>query len=156
MNILGIDPGSQYFGLALLKKTADRVSFLSSELIELGKGDMVSRMKLLVAQLMVFLKKHPIDVAAIEEGFLGKNVKTVEILARIRGLVIALLILQEIPFFLYSPRSIKLAITGYGNADKVQLRKGLGILLGTQISDLSDDESDALAIAYCHFLKEKS
>ncbi len=153
MTILGIDPGSLHLGLSLLEKDAGRVRFKTSERINLGNGDLVDRMKLLLDRLDVFLKEHAVDSAAIEEGFLGKNVKTVEVLARIRGLVMTVMIQHGIPFSSYTPRTIKMAVTGYGNADKEQVRKGLAIILGTRTQGLSDDESDALAIAYCHSLK---
>jgi crossover junction endodeoxyribonuclease RuvC len=153
MTILGIDPGSQLFGLSLLEKEANRVRFVESRLLRLGTGDLLARMTDLVQQLELFFDEHGVNQAAIEDGFLGKNVKTVEILARIRGVVITLLIQRRIPVFLYPPRTVKLAVTGYGNADKAQTRKALSVYMGRDVDALTDDESDALAIAYCHFLK---
>ena len=150
---MGIDPGSKLFGLSLLEKNGNTLRFVRAELIQLGSADMIGRMSHLIARLDGFLKSQIVDSAAIEEGFLGKNVKTVEVLSRIRGLVMTLLIQHGIPFATYSPRTVKMAVTGYGNADKDQVRKALTILLGPSVSGLSDDESDALSVAYCHLLK---
>lgn len=153
MIILGIDPGSQLFGLSMLEAEGNVPRFLLSRSLNLGCGELVERMKTLITGLEEFLKEHPVDSAAIEDGYLGKNVKTVEVLARIRGLVMTLLIQHSVPFGFYSPRTVKMAITGYGNADKEQVRKSLSLLLGSRVKDVSDDESDAMAVAYCHFLK---
>lgn len=156
MTILGIDPGSQHLGLSLLEISQGKALFLTAERISPVSGDLTSRMASLITRLESFLDTHHVDAAAIEEGFLSKNVKTVEVLAKIRGMLMTLLLQRRIPFYSYSPRTVKLAVTGYGNAEKEQLRKGLTILLGSKIAALSDDESDALAIAYCHYLKERT
>ena len=153
MIILGIDPGSQLFGLSVLETNGNSPRYRMSESINLGGGDLIERMRLLIERLDAFLHECRVDSAAIEDGYLGKNVKTVEVLARIRGLVMTLLIQHGIPFSSYPPRTIKMAVTGYGNADKEQVRNGLSLLLGPRVKDVSDDESDALAVAYCHFLK---
>lgn len=153
MIILGIDPGSQLFGLSLLEKEASKARILKTRLIKLTRGDLIARMTQLIDELDLFFQENSIDEAALEDGFLGKNVKTVEVLARIRGTVMTMLIQRKIPFYLYSPRSIKLAVTGNGHADKAQTRKALSIYLGKSLDSITDDESDALATAYCHFLK---
>ena len=112
-------------------------------------------MKKLWNELERIYASFPVKSIALEEVFLGKNVRSMNILSQIRGVVIASSITKEIPLFSYSPREVKLSVTGYGNAQKVQVKKMMEILLKIGNKKLGDDESDALAIAYCHSMKIK-
>ena len=112
-------------------------------------------MNRLWARLKELYSQYPVDAAAIEEGFLGKNIKSMNILSQVRGVAMASLFEKGIELQSYSPREIKLALTGNGNAMKDQVKRMIGRLLNLQVSDLGDDESDALAVAYCHCLRIK-
>jgi crossover junction endodeoxyribonuclease RuvC len=68
----------------------------------------------------------------------------------VRGVAMAALLQRNVPLRLYSPREVKLAMTGYGNAEKTQLAKMAALVLGITDRKLGLDESDALAVAYCH------
>jgi crossover junction endodeoxyribonuclease RuvC len=72
------------------------------------------------------------------------------LLSMVRGVALASLLQRNISLRLYSPREVKLAMTGYGNADKTQLAKMAAMVLGVRDKKLGLDESDALAVAYCH------
>ena len=110
-------------------------------------------MKTLWLRLNDLYNRFPIDSAVIEEGFLGKNVKSMNILAKVRGVVLGSLIGAGIDLTYYSPREIKLALTGTGGALKTQVAKMAKTLLDIKEKKLGNDESDALAVAYCHLLK---
>ena len=90
------------------------------------------------------------EAASIEGSFFFKNVKTAMILGQARGVVIEVCAAKGIPVFEYAPRRVKQAVTGYGAADKQQVAKMVCSMLGFE-EDLSDDETDALALAICHF-----
>jgi crossover junction endodeoxyribonuclease RuvC len=90
--------------------------------------------------------------AAIEEGFVGKNIRSADTLAKIRGIVTGFCISRNIEIINYSPREIKKALTGNGNASKEQVADMLKRLLSINTGELKDDETDALAVAYCHAL----
>lgn len=155
MVVIGFDPGSVSFGVGILKKEGNRVSYLHSEEIKLSGKDFYLKMKNLWERLEILYTSFSISRAAIEEGFLGKNVKAMNLLAKVRGVVLGSLINQNIDLRFYSPRQIKLALTGNGNALKSQVSKMLKILLEINDKKLGSDESDALAVAYCHILNLK-
>jgi len=92
----------------------------------------------------------PVDQAAMEEGFLGKNIRSMSLLSTVRGVAMAALLERRLPLRLYAPRQVKLALTGYGNADKEQVAKMAAMVLDVKGRKLGLDESDALAVAYCH------
>jgi crossover junction endodeoxyribonuclease RuvC len=150
MLILGLDPGSLRFGIGIVAREQRRFSFVHSETIRLKDGDFIARMQVLWARLAALAAEFPIDQAAMEEGFLGKNVRSMSLLATVRGVAMASLLERRLPLGLYAPRQVKLALTGYGNADKEQVAKMAALVLGIKGRTLGLDESDALAVAYCH------
>ena len=150
MLILGMDPGSLSFGIGLVKKDQNHFAYIHSEEIKLKEKDFVSRMQTLWARLNQVISQFPIDEAAMEEGFLGKNIRSMSLLSMVRGVALASLLQRSVPLRLYSPREVKLALTGYGNAEKTQLAKMAALVLDIRDKKLGLDESDALAVAYCH------
>jgi crossover junction endodeoxyribonuclease RuvC len=155
MLVIGFDPGSISFGVGILKKENNRISYIHSEEIKLKEKEFNRKMKTLWQRLEALYKEYPIHSAAIEEGFLGKNVKTMNILSKVRGVVLASLIAVGIDLHCYSPRQIKQALTGSGGALKSQVAGMVKILLNIKEKKLGSDESDALAVAYCHLLSAK-
>ena len=155
MIVFGFDPGSISFGVGILKKENNKISYVHSEEIKLKEKDFYLKMKTLWQRLESLYKEFPIDSAAIEEGFMGKNVKSMNVLAKVRGVVFASLLVQGIELKSYSPREVKGAVTGSGGAIKSQVGKMVKILLNIKEKALGPDESDALAVAYCHLLSTK-
>jgi crossover junction endodeoxyribonuclease RuvC len=155
MLVIGFDPGSISFGVGILEKKSNRITYLHSEEIKLKNGEFNQKMETLWRRLETLYREYPIDTAAIEEGFLGKNVKAMNILSKVRGLVLGSLIAEKITMQSYSPRQVKQALTGNGNATKQQVAKMVQTLLNIKQKALGNDESDALAVAYCHSLSLK-
>jgi crossover junction endodeoxyribonuclease RuvC len=155
MLILGMDPGSLSFGIGLVKKDRNQFACLHSEVIKLREKDFVGRMQSLWARLNQVIALFPIDEAAMEEGFLGKNIRSMSLLSMVRGVALAALLQRRVPLSLYSPREVKLALTGYGNAEKTQVAKMAALVLGLDAKKLGLDESDALAVAYCHGVQRR-
>lgn len=150
MLILGLDPGSLSFGVGLVSRERRRFSYVHSQTIRLKERDFVERMRRLLAGLEAVLDAYPVEQAAMEEGFLGKNIRSMSLLSTVRGVAMAALLRRGLPLALYAPRQVKQALTGYGNADKEQVAKMAGLLLGLPAKRVGLDESDALAVAYCH------
>ncbi len=150
MLILGLDPGSLRFGIGIVSKEKRRFSYVHSETIRLQDPDFTERMRQLLAQLDRVLAAYPLEQAAMEEGFLGKNIRSMALLATVRGVAMAALLQRRLPLGLYAPRQVKQALTGYGNADKEQVAKMAAMVLGIPGPHRGPDESDALAVAYCH------
>jgi crossover junction endodeoxyribonuclease RuvC len=150
MLILGLDPGSLRFGIGILKKEKGRFSYVHSETMKLKDGDFIQRMRELWQRLDKLTASFPLDQAAMEEGFLGKNIRSMSVLSMVRGVAMAALMNRDLPLALYAPRQVKLALTGYGNADKEQVAKMAVMVLHLNDKKIGLDESDALAVAYCH------
>jgi len=153
MMILGLDPGSLSFGIGIVKKEKGRFAYVHSETIKLKDRDFVMRMQELWDRLDKLTAAFPVDQAAMEEGFLGKNIRSMSLLSTVRGVAMAALLNRRLPLGLYAPRQVKLALTGYGNAVKEQVAKMAALVLNIKGRKLGLDESDALAVAYCHGVK---
>ena len=155
MVVIGLDPGSIEFGIGILKSESGRIEYLHSRCIKLRDRVFETRMKYLWEQMANVFSSYPIDAAAIEEGFLGKNVRSMNVLSKVRGVVLGFLIQQGVSLTSYSPRRVKQFVTQNGNAPKAQVNRMVKILLAMRDAELSLDESDALAVAYCHLLHKK-
>ena len=149
MKILGIDPGFERLGVAIVEKeknTKETVAF--SECFktssELPFGD---RLVLIGEEVKNIIKKYKPDVLAIETLFLTTNQKTVMHVAEARGVVLYEASNAGLKIFEASPPQIKIATTGYGKATKEQMIKMVKLLVEVDVSKKSDDEMDAIAVA---------
>lgn len=155
MVVIGFDPGSICFGLGILRKEKGKIQYMHSENIRLKERQFNLRMKTLWKKLDDVFSTFSIDQAAIEEGFLGKSVASMDMLTKVRGVVLGFMIQRNLELVSYSPRQVKLAVTGSGKAVKSQVKRSMEILLRITDKKLASDESDALAVAYCHLLTVK-
>ncbi len=155
MIIAGFDPGSKVFGIGIIQKKGSDFKYLMSEELKFPNLDFVDKMKILISRISELFETFTIDHTVIEDGFLGKNVSSMNTLSKIRGVVLAVTIEKNLKITFYSPREIKKSVTGNGNADKEQVMRGVKMLLGEQNLSLSYDESDALAVAICHSMTKR-
>lgn len=150
MRILGIDPGFERLGIAIVEKnkTDKKETVVFSECFKtkasLPFGD---RLVLIGEEVKNIIKKYKPDVLAIETLFLTNNQKTVMHVAEARGVVIYEAANAGLKIFEASPPQIKIATTGYGKATKEQMIKMVKLLVEIDVSKKSDDEMDAVAIA---------
>ena len=149
MKILGIDPGFERLGIAIIEKeknTKETVVF--SECFKTSsKLPFGDRLVLIGEEVKNIIKKYKPDVLAIETLFLTTNQKTVMHVAEARGVVLYEAANAGLKIFEASPPQIKIATTGYGKATKEQMIKMVKLLVEIYISKKSDDELDAVAIA---------
>ena len=133
------------------------MKLLHMDVLKLGaKDDAYVRLKRIhekVTELIITYKPHDF---AIEAPFFGKNVQSMLKLGRAQGVAIAAAMHTSIPVCEYSPRKIKQAITGNGNAGKDQVVKMLQELLKFEEIPKYLDASDALAVAVCHHFQAGS
>jgi crossover junction endodeoxyribonuclease RuvC len=148
MIILGIDPGFGRLGCAVLKKS-DKAEELvySTCLNSKRKLTYEERIFCLGQELKKIIKKYKPDVAAMEKIFFTKNQKTALQVAEVRGMILYLATSHNIPVQQFTPLEIKIAITGYGRAEKIQVQKMVEKILKIKKMPKSDDEIDAIAIA---------
>lgn len=148
MIILGIDPGTTRIGYAVIeKRDRDNLNLLTYGCLEAKskeQKDRLSEISGLISDLI--LKYHP-EILAIEKLFFAKNAKTALSVSEARGVIINGANSLNLKIFDFTPPEVKLAITGYGKAEKEQVRKMACRILKIQKIPKLDDASDALAIA---------
>lgn len=150
--ILGIDPGTTIMGFGIIKIVSKNMELIQLDELMLKKyGNHYLKLKLIFERTIQLIDTYHPDEIAIEAPFYGKNVQSMLKLGRAQGVAMAAGLFREIPITEYSPKKIKMAITGNGNASKEQVAKMLQSLL--KIKDLPKnlDATDGLAAAVCHF-----
>ena len=154
MRILGIDPGFERLGVAILEKNKDdkKERVLFSECFKTSaKLEFPERLFLIGKEIKKIIKKFQPEILAIETLFFTSNQKTVMHVAEVRGVAIYEASLEGLKIFEASPPQIKIAITGYGKANKEQVIKMVRALVEMAKFKTSDDELDAIAIALTAF-----
>ncbi len=120
--------------------------------LQLSKyDDHYLKLKLIFERTIELIDTHHPDEIAIEAPFFGKNVQSMLKLGRAQGVAMAAGLSRQIPITEYSPKKIKMAITGNGNASKEQVAKMLQSLLNLKELPKNLDSTDGLAAAVCHF-----
>ena len=155
--ILGIDPGTIIMGYGIIQVKNDKISLLNMSVLKLSaKQDAFERLQHIYKSVQDVIKTYHPDTCAIEAPFFGKNVQSMLKLGRAQGVAIAAAMQASIPVTEYSPRKVKQAITGKGNAGKEQVWKMLERLVQLKEKPEYLDASDALAVAICHYFQTKS
>lgn len=157
MTILGIDPGTTRMGWAIIEKisytpTAIKYGCIVSETI---RGE-TERLVAVYDAVNDLIDRYKPDCIAVEELFFSTNAKTVISVGQARGVVLLAGGLRHIPVTSYNPMTIKLAITGYGKADKSQVTKMVMTTLKLKEKPTPDDTADALAVALTHAFTVKN
>lgn len=148
--ILGIDPGIADTGYGVIRSEGGSLTCLAYGSIKTGKNlSLVNRLEELHKELDELIKKYNPDLAAIEQLFFNKNVRTALIVGQARG--VALLTLKEnnIKIAEYTPSQAKSAVCAYGKASKLQVQKMVKLILHLNKLPQPDDAADALALAIC-------
>jgi len=167
MRILGIDPGYERLGIAILEKASfakgyggpKKEKVIFSECFKTSsKLDFTKRLFNIGERISEIIHKYKPDVLAIETLFLNTNQKTVMRVAEARGVVMYEASRAGLEIFEASPPQIKTATTGYGKASKADINKMVKMLVDVDENKIrqrngqeSDDELDAIAIALTAF-----
>lgn len=159
MKILGIDPGTQIVGFGVLEK--DKNLRNKFEVIDFGCIMTDSglpagqRLEIIYTELNKLIKKFNPDLISVETLFFFKNLKTVMPVSQARGVILLAAAQKHIPVCEFTPLQIKMAITGYGRAEKKQILHMIKEILDISKFDMKrnhrkkDDAIDALAVALC-------
>jgi crossover junction endodeoxyribonuclease RuvC len=158
MRILGIDPGFERLGIAILdpvvreRRGEKNHQVIFSECFKTSsKLPFSERLFLIGEEVRKIIKKYQPEILAIETLFLNTNQKTVMRVAEARGVVVYEASRAKLKIFEATPLQIKIATTGYGRSDKNQIMKMVKILVEIEKDKTSDDELDAVAIALTAF-----
>lgn len=148
MRIIGIDPGIERTGFAVLEMSGKNMLLLDCGCIKTSsKLPFPTRLNILANDLKSVLKEWKPAAAGLEHIYFSKNVKTAMKVSHARGVIAEVLEEYGIHITEFNPAHIKLAVAGDAKADKLQIRKMLQCTLGIDIEQ--DDTADAIACAIC-------
>lgn len=151
MIILGVDPGTATTGYGIIRKEGQKY-----ELVDFGciltpaKTPLHDRLDTIFDELSEIIEKYMPEHMAVEELFFANNAKTAISVGHARGVILLAGKKKGISVFEYTPLEVKMALTGYGRADKNQIQQMVKALLSLSEIPKPDDAADALAIAICH------
>jgi len=154
MTILSIDPGVERLGIAILtkKKDASIACKISDTIITSKALSHTDRIGEIYASLSELCKKYRPNQIAMERLFFAKNVKTAIAVAQVQGVIHLLGHQLGIPVTELAPNAIKSAVTGYGKADKIAIKKMIDLQVILPKKKRLDDEYDAIACGYTFLL----
>jgi crossover junction endodeoxyribonuclease RuvC len=148
MIVLGIDPGTASMGYGIVETKGGRVRMVDAGCLT-TKPDvsLPSRLLAIHGLLEELIALHRPDIVAVERLFFSRNVQTAFAVGQARGVVLLAAAQAEVPVREATPNEVKVAVTGYGNADKEQVGRMVAVCLGLKAPPKQDDTADALAIA---------
>lgn len=156
MRILGIDPGIGRTGWGIVDSNGNRLKTIAFNLLETpAHTPTVTRLSTIFHTINSLLDTYSPDALAIEELFFNNNAKTAMVVGQARGVIMLAAEEKGIPLVIYTPLQVKIAITGYGRAEKAQIGQMIKMLLGLEKIPKPDDVADALAIAITHAFSYK-
>lgn len=148
--IIGIDPGSRVTGYGVLEATGRAIRYLASGSIHAETGEMFERLHQIYSEVYRICQEFKPMTAGIEQIFMHGNPGSALKLGQARGAAMVAMTAAGLPMIAeYSARQVKLAVVGYGAAEKSQIAEMVKRLLNLS-QNLQSDEADGLAIAYCH------
>ena len=156
MKILGIDPGIGRTGWGVIEGSGQKLVAKGFGCIETEKDLLLEkRLEYLYDELSAIISLEKPDEMAVEELFFNTNAKTALIVGQARGVVLLAAAKAKLPVFEYTPMQVKLAVAGYGGAEKSQVEKMMMIALKLKDKPKRDDASDALSVALTHSFSGK-
>lgn len=151
MLILGIDPGTAITGYGFVTYEGNHLKKVTYGAIRTGPElSLENRLHHIYFELMKIIAEYQPDAIAIEELFFNKNVRTALAVGHARGVILLAAANSGHEVAEYTPLQVKVAVTGYGRADKKQIQEMVRVLLCLTEIPKPDDAADALAIAICH------
>ncbi|MCO4890059.1 crossover junction endodeoxyribonuclease RuvC [Cupriavidus sp. WGtm5] len=150
MRILGIDPGLRTTGFGVIEKHGNKLAYVASGTIKSdGNANLPERLKTLYDGISEVSRTYAPDCAAIEKVFVNVNPQSTLLLGQARGAAICGLVGYGLPVFEYTALQLKVAVVGYGRANKAQVQEMVTRLLMLP-GQPGSDAADALGVAICH------
>lgn len=150
MIVLGIDPGTAALGYGIVERTGSRLRAVDYGCLvtspDTALPDRLQRIHALVTEL---IETHGPDVLAVERLFFSRNAQSAFGVGQARGVVLLAAAKAGIPVREATPNEVKVAVTGYGNAEKGQVARMVTVILQLPEVPTPDDTTDALATAIC-------
>ena len=150
--ILGIDPGTAVTGYGVVARTGgSALSLVECGVVRTSPGQPLAvRVKEIFVEVSELIDRFTPAVMVVEDVFQGKNVKSALTLGHARGAILLAAALRETPIAEYTPREIKKAVVGNGNATKDQVGFMVQQQLRLKTAPTPSDAADGVAAALCH------
>ena len=159
MFVLGIDPGLTRCGFGLVEGSFDGVESFRAVRAGIIASDpampVEQRLGNLVVEFSSLLKEMTPDAVVVEKVFFQRNAKTAIPVAQASGVAVGIASSANLPVRQFTPQQVKMAITGYGAADKLQVQTMVAKLCGLRAIPEPPDAADALALAMTYFMVER-
>lgn len=150
MTILACDPGYDRLGVAIVAGTVHSPSLVFSTCLSSSKDQSHAyRIGELAQGISAIIEEHQPDVLATETLFFARNTSTALKVAEVRGMLCTLAAQTNLDVIEHSPQEIKMAVTGYGNANKNEVITMTKRLVPNAPAKARDDEYDAIALGIC-------
>ncbi|MDP9727259.1 crossover junction endodeoxyribonuclease RuvC [Alicyclobacillus tengchongensis] len=151
LRVMGIDPGLARMGYGILDSYGNQLRAVIFGCLETpANTPLAKRLSILFHGLQTLLEQYQPQVMAVEELFFNRNTTTAFTVGQARGVAILAGYEHQVQLAEYTPMQVKLAVTGYGRADKVQVQTMVKTLLSLPTVPKPDDTADALAVAITH------
>ncbi len=151
MIVLGVDPGYGRVGYGVIDYNKNKYRAIEyGSITTEANTPLPKRLNKIEKDLREIISRYNIDAASIEDLYFNNNTKTAIKVAEARGVILNTLESCGIEIFEYTPLQAKLAIVGYGRAEKIQVKNMVKSFLNLEKMPKLDDTTDALAIAICH------
>jgi len=151
VRIFGIDPGSLRTGYGCVETDGSRYRLVTCGVVSAPRGaSFPDRLLAIHEGLEALLKAASPECVVIENLFHAKNARSALVLGHARGVAVLAAVRAGLPMFEYTPAEVKMAVVGYGRAEKHQVQNMVKLLLGLDAVPAPHDAADALAIALCH------
>jgi crossover junction endodeoxyribonuclease RuvC len=155
MRVLGLDPGSRRTGWGVVEKTGNRLHCVAHGTVAPGaRLGLPQRLHVIASRVGELMESMALDTVVVEEAFYHESVRSTLVLGHVRGALLVAAVARGLPVVEYSPREIKMSVTGSGAAAKEQVafmvRRMLDVRGAVQM-----DASDALAAALCHLQRAR-
>ncbi len=153
IRVLGIDPGTHITGIGIIDIAAkkDPVLCYYGTIKTKRSAGLPVRLQQINHGLIEVIEKYKPDFVALEDIFYSENIKTAIVMGHARGVALLAIVNAGISPAEYSPREVKLAVVGRGNASKDQVQYMVKNILKLKEDIQPSDASDALAVALCHY-----
>jgi len=148
--VLGIDPGTAATGYGIVERSGSRLRAVDYGCLETLPTQPPAQRLLEIHQAVTeLIATHRPAMLGVERLFFNRNVQTAFAVGQARGVVLLAAAEAGLPVFEYGPHEVKMAVTGYGRADKQQVQRMVQVVLGLDSLPRPDDAADALAVAIC-------
>lgn len=157
MIILGIDPGLQFSGFGVIKKDGGKIILMDYGYLKMNSSKSLSgRVREFHDYFDLKIKKWNVTDVSLETPFLGKNAQNFLKLGYLRGILYLLAEVNNLKIHEFTPRQVKVSVTGFGGAQKDQVARVIKQLFPLMPIQEKNDVTDAIAVTLCGVWQQKN